>query len=125
MQNMLMGPGPAQGAPGQAQQAASPQFTPQQIAEANNHLQVVMKALMGLVAQPQGSLTKKSVFSAAGEMIAEGAFRTPEAKQQLVAQLAELPDDEASIRKAIGAQLLGMGEMADQFAAHLAENPNG
>ncbi len=125
MQNMLMG-GPV---PTAEPQAAPPQAqmpNPEQIAAARSHMSVVMDGLLSLTAKPEGALTKRDLYNAAGEMIAQGAFSTPEAKQQLVAQLAGIPDDEASIRKAIGGQLLAMGETAAKLDEHFPmEPPNG
>ncbi len=112
---------PAQGAPqGGAQpgQGAPQPSTPAEVAAARSHMMVMIQGLLGLAAQPKGALTKRSVFNAMGEMIAQGAFPTPQSKQQLVAQLAEMPDDEAAIRQIIGGHLLRLNEQAEQFAQH-------
>jgi len=127
MGNMLMpGAGPQiapsqpQGAPlGQPQ--GSPMPDPAQIADARAHMGVMMKGLLGLAAMPQGSLTKQAVFNAMGEMIANGAFSTPQSKQQLVAEMAQMPDDESAIRRAIGQHLLQMSQMRQQFHQHFGE----
>lgn len=125
MENLLMGaPVPDAGPPAAPPQR--PQIDPEQIAAARAHMGVVMEGLLGLAAKPEGSLSKRDLFNAAGEMIAQGAFSTPEAKQQLVAQLAQIPDDEASIRKAIGGQLMQLGETAARMAELFPmEPPNG
>lgn len=120
MDNMLM-----QGAP-QAPQApqgppggpAPAMPDPAGIADARAHMGVVRQALMGLAASPRGSLTKQSVFNAMGDAIAQGAFSTPQAKQQLVAEMAQMPDDEAAIRQMIGQHLLRMTAMQAQFHQH-------
>lgn len=117
MQNMLM-PQPAPD--GQAAQAP-PQVSPEQIADARNHMKVVSMGLADLAERPQGSLSKRDVFNALGEMIAQGAFSTPQAKQQLVAQMAQVPDDERAIRQMIGQHLLQMGVMQDHFAQNYPE----
>lgn len=125
MQNMLMpGPGapaPAGGMPEGApegQPQGAPTLDPAQIADARAHMGVMMKGLLGLAAMPQGSLTKQAVFNAMGEMIANGAFSTPQSKQQLVAEMAQLPDDESAIRRTIGQHLLQMSQMREQFHQH-------
>src|SRR5512146_1692207 len=121
MQNMLMGGAPAmaQGAPqgmpqgprGGGQMQGPPAPDPAALADARNHMGVMIKGLLGLAAQPRGSLTKQSVFDAMAEMIANGAFSTPQAKQQLVAEMAQMPDDESAIRQTIGQHLLRLNEM--------------
>jgi hypothetical protein len=73
---------------------------------AHTHLKVMIADLMKLVEKPRGTLTKKDVFDAASDMIAKGAFQTPQAKQMLIAELANMPDDEPDIRKALGGFLL-------------------
>lgn len=123
MDNMLMpGAGPQMpqgGAPGQPQGAPTPD--PAQIADARAHMGVMMKGLLGLAAMPPGSLTKQAVFNAMGEMIANGAFSTPQSKQQLVAEMAQMPDDESAIRRTIGQHLLQMSQMRQQFHQHFGE----
>ena len=108
--NMMTG-GPA---PGPAPAAQPPMPTPQQIAQARAHAKVVLDDLIALVSEPVGSLKKSDVFDAAADMIAKGAFPTPESKQDLIVRLAQLPDDEPSLRKALGAVL---GEMAGHHEA--------
>lgn len=122
--NMLMPQGgqpmAPQGAPGPMPGAPPAQQPPsaEQIAGARQHMQVVAAGLMDLAKKPKGSLSKRDVFNAIGEMIAQGAFSTPEAKQQLVAKLAEMPDDETAIRQIIGSQLLQMATMTEQMDQH-------
>lgn len=81
---------------------------PEEIAGGHRALDATMDGLIKLVGTPPGELTKKDVFNEASTMIAHGAFPTPEAKQQLIAELAKLPDDEAGIRKILGKQLLNL-----------------
>ena len=105
------GPPPNQmmpGAGGPQPPPAMPNPTPQQVAEFRTHIGAVVDGLLGLVSKPVGDLTKKDAFDAAAEMIAKGAFPTPETKQDLIVQLAQLPDDEPDLRKALGATLLNV-----------------
>lgn len=115
MDNMLMQGGPPQGPQGQPGQ---PMPDPAGVADARAHMGVVRNALMGLASQPRGSLTKQAVFNAMGEAIANGAFSTPQAKQQLVTEMATMPDDESAIRQMIGQHLLRMTQMQSQFHQH-------
>ena len=113
---------PSQGPPMGAPQGQPPQAPdPAALAGARAHMKVVAEGLMELAGRPQGSLTKRDVFNALGEMIAQGAFSSPESKQQLVAQMAQMPDDESAIRQAIGAQLLQLGVMQDHMTQHFPE----
>ena len=111
-------PGAAAGAP------AAPAPSPEQIASARGELGVVMRSLQGLAAKPKGSLSKRDVYDAVADMIGQGAFSTPQAKQQLVAMLAEIPDDEAAIRQAVGQKLLGVAQMTEGFARMYPEAPD-
>lgn len=79
---------------------------PEQIKTARTHVGAIVDGLTGVLGKAKGELTKKDVFDAASEMIAHGAFPTPESKQALIGELAKLPDDEADLRKALGALLL-------------------
>lgn len=117
MDNMLMQGGPPPQGP-QGQPPGQPMPDQAGIADARAHMGVVRQALMGLAQQPRGSLTKQAVFNAMGEAIAQGAFSTPQAKQQLVAEMAQVPDDEAAIRQMIGSHLLRMTQMQAQFHQH-------
>jgi hypothetical protein len=112
MQNMLMPGGTAQLSPG-AQDMA--------VAQHRGELAVVLKGLVSLAHKPTGSLSKRDVFDAVGDMIAEGAFSTPQAKQQIIAQLAELPDNEAVIRQAIGTRIAAAADLRDRFHAQHGE----
>jgi hypothetical protein len=80
--------------------------TPQEMRTARAHIDAIIEGLTGLVTKPRGELTKKDVFDAASEMIAKGAFPTPESKQGLIGELARIPDDEMGMRKALGALLM-------------------
>lgn len=100
---------PPQGAPGAAIQGPGgapqgPPPNPQQIEAARTHLQEIYNGLKPLTEMP--NLTKKDVFSAVSDMIAKGAFPTQGSKQELIGEMATLPDDDRGIRKAIGAQLM-------------------
>ena len=106
--------GPIQAPPGPAPQ-------PEEIAGGHRALEATMDGLIKLVGKPQGELTKKDVFEEASTMISHGAFPTPEGKQQLIAELAKLPNDEASIRKALGQQLLQLSMLRNHF--HTAFGP--
>ena len=80
--------------------------SPDEIKMHRQHVGAIVDGLRSLAAKPRGDLTKKDVFDAASEMIAKGAFPTPEAKQILIGELAKLPEDEPDLRKAIGGLLL-------------------
>ncbi len=119
-QGQLMGngppvapPGPANGIPPQM----PPPPSPEEIKTLRQHVGAVVDGLRSLAAKPRGDLTKKDVFDAASEMIAKGAFPTPEAKQGLIGELAKLPDDEADLRKAIGGLLLQTSATQQAFHA--------
>ena len=105
--------------PAQAQPQSAPQ--PDEIAGGHRALEATMDGLIKLVGKPQGELTKKDVFEEASTMISHGAFPAPEGKQQLIAELAKLPDDEASIRKALGQQLLQLSMLRGHL--HTAFGP--
>lgn len=96
---------------GLAPQQQTPQAAPQppsqdEIMGGHKAIDATMNGLIGLVSRPTGELTKKNVFDSVSEMIANGAFPSPEAKQTLIGGLAKLPDDEPGIRKALGEYLL-------------------
>lgn len=122
-----MPPQPVQGnsfnTPSPAGPQAQPQAMPQpdEIAGGHRALEATMDGLIKLVGKPQGELTKKDVFEEASTMISHGAFPTPEGKQQLIAELAKLPDDETGIRKALGQQLLQLSMLRGHF--HTAFGP--
>ena len=97
---------PQQMQPQQVQSQQSYQASPEEIQKGHQSVDAVMDGLISLVSKPKGELTKKDVFDASSDMIAKGAFPTPESKQQLIGQLANLPDQEDEIRKALGNQLL-------------------
>lgn len=122
-QNRMMAPAmPAQGpvggmgapngmmSPPNAMQAPAPPAAPPpsqaQIIEARQHAGAVVNGLAELTAKPRGDLSKKDVFDAASDMIAKGAFPSPSSKQELIAHLAGLPEDEPGLRKALGMFLL-------------------
>lgn len=109
MNNMLMQPPQASPQP----QAAQP--SPEEIAQARNDVAAMTKHLTALAMKPKGSLSKEDVFNAAADMIADGAFATPQAKQGLVAELAQLPDDESAIRAAVGQHLLFLAHAQDRM----------
>lgn len=106
-QNALM----AQGAP----PAPAPPPSPEQVAEARKHLGAIMGALTKVAATPRGDLTKKDVFDAAAEMIARGGFPTAASRQSLIVTLANMPDDEPDLRKAIGRMMLRVAQVSDAF----------
>lgn len=134
MENQLI---PSGGIPPQPQQEGAPQalmmgadappeagagrIAPDQIDAAHSQIKVVSEGLMGLASRPKGSLSKRDLYNAVGEMIAQGAFSTPEAKQQLLAQLSEIPDDEKAIRQAIGERLIRMGDFHQRFLQHIGQ----
>lgn len=94
---------------------SQPPPQPDEIAGGHRALEATMDGLIKLVGRPQGELTKKDVFEEASTMISHGAFPTSEAKQQLIAELAKLPDDEAGIRKILGKQLLNLSMFRSHF----------
>ncbi len=114
----LMGAGPPMPAPGAGNGMPAAPPSPAEIKMHRQHVGAIVDGLRALAATPRGDLTKKDVFDAASEMIAKGAFPTPEAKQVLIGELAKLPDDEAGLRRAIGGLLLQTS--ATQQALHQA-----
>lgn len=100
-------------------------MTPEEIAKGHKALEATLSGLIKLVSLPQGELTKKEVYDEASEMIAHGAFPGPEEKQQLIAALAGLPNDEEGIRKALGKQLLATSEFQGHYHAALGAPDNG
>ena len=103
--------------PQAAPQGAPPQYAPQpgEVEAGHRSVDAVMDGLIKLVSLPKGELTKKNVFDEASTMISHGAFPTPEGKQQLIGELASLPDDEAGIRKNLGQYLLSIAEFRNHF----------
>lgn len=92
------------------QVAQQPAYAPtsDEIASGHQAVDATMDGLIKLVSLPKGELTKKHVFDSVSEMIARGAFPTPEAKQQLIGELANLPEEEGAIRKELGKYLLSV-----------------
>lgn len=76
---------------------------------------VVMKSLSDVAAKPPGAISKRDLFNAAADMIAGGAFSTPQSKQQLVAELTQVPDDETAIRQMVGSHLLRLAQVREMF----------
>lgn len=95
----------------------APPPTPDMINTARTHIGAIVSGLTGVLAKPRGELTKKDVFDAASEMIARGAFPTPESKQMLISELANLPDDEPDLRRALGTLLLQTADMKHRIHA--------
>lgn len=115
--NNLM-PGQQQGAPDPTQQApqqAPP--SPEELGQARADVKAMTAGLMSLAAKPKGSLSKQDVYNAAADMIGQGAFSTPQAKQGLVAELAQMPDDETAIRQIIGQHLMFLAHAQDRIHA--------
>lgn len=83
---------------------------PKAIEKARKHIDIMLSGLTKLAAMPKGTLTKKDVFSEAADVISKGCYDTPQDKQQLIAGLAALPDNESDIRKAIGAQIMQLAQ---------------
>lgn len=103
---------------GSAPEVQSPvQQGPQQEEIVGGHkaLEAVMNGLIKLVSLPKGELTKKHVFDGVSDMIASGGFPSPESKQQLIGELAKLPDDEESIRKSLGEYLMHTAMFQNHF----------
>lgn len=98
----LMPAGGPPAGPGAPQQPVDPAV----MEEAHKHLGIVTSGLMGLIAKPPGSLDKQDVLGAAADMIKAGAFPEPAGRQQLITQLAQLPDDEGQIRQFLGQHLM-------------------
>lgn len=110
---MAAGPNAMMAAPQEAPAATPP--TAEQVTEARQHLGAIVAALSKVASKPRGHLTKKDVYDAASDMIAEGGFPTAQSKQDLVVQLAKMPDDEPGIRSAIGRMLLRVTAVRSQF----------
>ena len=110
------------GFPQQPPQMQSPQQMQQpyqanseEISKGHQSVDAVMDGLINLVSKPKGELTKKDVFDSSSDMIAKGAFPTPEAKQALIGELANLPDDEECIRKVLSDHLLATATFRNHF----------
>lgn len=114
-------------APQQIQPQAQPQYQPSQedIDKGHRAVEAVMDGLINLVSKPKGDLTKKDVFNESSNMIAHGAFPTPEAKQGLIGELANLPDDEDGIRKILGQHLLSTATFRNHMRTAFGEPQNG
>lgn len=99
------------------QPPVAPAYSPkaEEIVGGHKAIEAAMNGLISLVSKPKGDLSKKDVFDAASGMIAHGAFSTSEAKQQLIGELANLPDDEPGIRKMLGQYLLQISEFQNHF----------
>jgi hypothetical protein len=95
----------------------APPVSPQQLADAHKHADVLTKGLLTLTAKPPGTLTRQDVFSEAADMIAKGGFPTPESRQTLIAEMAKLPQDEPGIRKMLG-QFLMQASMNQTLLQH-------
>ena len=113
-------PGPQQ--PQGGPPAAQPSASPEKIAEARQHVNVVVNGLQSLLSEPPGSLSKKQVFDSASDMLAKGAFPDAASRQMLVQELAGLPDEEAPLRRALGAFLLQVAGTRDQFHKAFGES---
>lgn len=109
-----------QSQPEQPEQAA---YTPHpdEIMGGHKAVDATMDGLIELVSLPKGELTKKHVFDSVSEMIAKGAFPTPEAKKQVIGELANLPDEEQGIRKVLGQYLLSVATFRNHM--HSAFGP--
>jgi hypothetical protein len=122
MGNPLMQPGQM---PPMQQQPQGPQVDPtnpdhiEQLQQAHQHLGIVTKTILGLIGKPKGQLTKKDVQRGAADMIAEGAFPESSGRQQLIMDMAKLPDDEAALRQYLGQHLMGFASAQQAIAAHL------
>ncbi len=114
-QPMPQGFGQVQQPQQQAPQQAPYEPKQEEITGGHRALDAVMDGLIKLVSKPNGDLTKKDVFDEVSDMIAHGAFPTPEAKQQLIGELANLPNDEDGIRKVLGQHLLQTATFRDHF----------
>lgn len=110
------GPGAPFAPPPQGQAPDEP--SPQEKGLVKQRTGAVLDGLLALVAKPRGELTKKAVFDQAADMIARGAFPTPEAKQGLIVKLANLPDDEQQLRQALGQMALQIASI--HHAVHTA-----
>lgn len=110
--NQMMGAPPQQM---QQQPMAAP--TAEQIAQAHDHLEIIIGGLLKLISKPSGSLTKEDVFKAAADMIAKGCFPDAAHKQQLVQVLVQLPDQEGALRSALGHLLMQYASMQEQMVA--------
>jgi hypothetical protein len=121
MNNLLM---PQPGVPQPPTQTPAP--SAEEIAQSRKDVANLTKHLMALAAMPKGSLSKEAVYNAAADMIADGAFGTPQAKQGLVAELAQLPDSEPAIRAVIGQHLMFLAHAQDRIHATFGpeEQPN-
>lgn len=95
------------------------------IQEAHKHLGIVTSGLTDLIAQKPGTLTKQDVFAKAADMIKAGAFPEPQGRQQLIQQLAGLPDDEGAIRQFLGQHLMSFSAAQSNAASMLQGGQNG
>lgn len=114
MNNLLMPEAPQ----ADASQQPTRSFSDQDAAGAHSTLKAVMDGLMSVATKPKGALSKQDVFNAVAEMIANGAFSTPQEKQAIVAQLAQMPDEEGAIRQMVGQKLLRVANLRDLMHQH-------
>jgi len=122
MNNLMTAqPGP-QGAPQGAGPAAAPPSqpppSPEELAAMHGSLGVIAKGLMDLASKPKGSLSKQDLYNSVADMIAGGAFSTPQEKQAIVAQLAQAPDNEAALRQLVGQKLLRVAQVHEAMRRH-------
>jgi hypothetical protein len=95
--------------------------TKEQIKTQQRHTNVMVDVLTHLLGTPTGDLTKKDVFDGAADAIAKGAFPTPESQQQLIVEMANLPDDDPGLRKALSALLLQSATLKHVMAKTFGE----
>lgn len=117
-------PQPPQSAPqgmppqGMPPQTAPPSYSREEVDGHRNTLGVIHDALFELAQKPKGSLSKQDLYNAVADMIAGGAFSGKGEKEAIVAQLAQMPDDEAAIRQVVGQKLLRLASVREAYHQH-------
>lgn len=99
------------------------QVDPKDVETSHGNLNGMIDSILSLTSRPPGQLTKKDVFASIAGLLGKGLFPTPEGRAAIIGQAAQLPEDEAGIRQALGAHLMSLSE-AHQAVSHAFPAPN-
>jgi hypothetical protein len=118
VQNQPMMGAPA-GGPAPAPQGA---VDPGEYDKAHNLADTLMSSLIDLTKLPPGQLNKQAVFKASADLMAKGLFSDPQARMGFITQLTQLPDDETSLRQALGKEIFQVMNAKNALDQHQAQN---